>query len=102
MTVPLELDFKEATDTRYEQLHFRQAGLPGLKLPGCWLADFVKSLEMSPDDSKIFIYQDYFVINSKTESTVHKSSIATPILLIDAGQRAKLLAHIKSTFASLL
>lgn len=102
MTTPLEIDFKDATDTQYEQFHFRQAGLPGMKLPGCWLFDFVKCLEMSPDLGKICVYQDYWIENKKTGSEVRKSSIGTPLLSIDAGQRAKLIAHLKSTYAALL
>lgn len=102
MTTPLEIDFREASSTQYEQLHFRQEGLLGFKLPGCWLGDFVKCLEMPHDLGVIFIYQDYSLVNTKQGTIVYKSSITSPILSIDAGQRDKLLVHLKSAYAALL
>lgn len=102
MTTPLEIDFREAADTRYEQLHFKQAGMHGMKLPGCWLPEFVQALERAPDSYRICIYQDYWLEQKKSGSTFYKSSIDTPLLSIDAGQRDKLLAHLKATYAALL
>ena len=102
MTTPLEIDFREATDTRYEQLHFRQEGLKGFKLPGCWLYDFVKCLEMPRNIGKIVIYQDYWLEATKKDTTIHKSSIDLPILSIDVGQHDRLLTHLKQTYPTLL
>lgn len=102
MGLKLELDFRAATDSRYEQLIFRQEGLHGFKLPGCWLPEFVKALEMPLDLGKICIYQDYWLENTRNGTTVHKSSIDAPLLSIDVGQRDKLIAHLKSAYAALL
>lgn len=102
MTVPLEIDFREATDRRYEQLHFKQAGLKGFKLPGCWLYDFVRALEMPRNIGKICICQDYWLEMTNTTTSIHKSSIDLPLMSIDLGQHDRLLTHLKSTYATLL
>jgi hypothetical protein len=41
----IEIDFIDVTDDDWEQFVFRQEGSPGLKLPGCWLKEFVDALE---------------------------------------------------------
>jgi len=101
MGTPLEIECKGEDDDLFIRFHFKQAGMPGMRLPGCWLREFVECLAITPDSSKICIYQDYHVVNTPRGSTLHKSSIETPLLSIDKEQRAKLIVHLKSTYAAL-
>lgn len=98
----LEIDVKSEDDEMFVRFHFRQEGMPGMRLLGCWLREFVEALEKPFNPERVCVYQDYHVVNTKLKTEVFKSSIETPLLSIDAGQRAKLIAHLKSTYAALL
>lgn len=98
----LEIDFIEATSTRYEQIHFKQAGLVGLKLRGCWLPEFLVALEQTDNTEPSCMFQDYWVLRNKAGAVVRKTSIASPLLSLDAGQCDRLVAHLKSTYPHLL
>lgn len=98
----LEIDFIEATDKVYEHFLFRQEGMTGMKLPGAWLPEFIEALERPNDPEKFCIYQNYFVLNSKSGSTISISTKAAPLLQLSSEQRAKLIAHLRSTYAALI
>lgn len=98
----LTIDFVEATDAVYEYFLFRQEGMPGMKLHGCWLPEFVEALERPNDTEKFCIYNNYFMLNTKNGSTISISTKQAPLLQLSAEQRAKLIAHLRSTYAALI
>lgn len=98
----LEIDFVEATDKVYEHFFFRQEGMTGMKLHGCWLPEFVEGLERANDSEKFCMFQNYFVLNNKNGSTISISSKPAPLLQLSSEQRAKLIAHLRSTYADLI
>lgn len=98
----LEIDFVDATDHTYEHLIFRQEGMPGLRLSGCWLPEFVEGLEKANDPEAHCMFQNYFVLNNKLGSTVSISSRASPLLQLSPDQRDKLIVHLRASYAALI
>lgn len=98
----LEIDFVDATDKVWEHFILRQEGMTGMKLPACWLPEFIEALERHNDPEKFCIFDNYFVLNSKNESTISISTKAAPLLQLSSEQRAKLIAHLRSTYAALI
>lgn len=98
----LEIDFHEATDDEWEYFLFRQAGHLGYKLPGCWLPEFVEALEAPDRLERYVMYNTFGVVKHKGTATVSCSSKKAPLLQLDAGQCAKLVVHLKTTYAALL
>jgi hypothetical protein len=98
----LEIDFVDVTDDVYEHFLFRQEGMKGMKLPGAWLPEFVEALERPNDPERFCFFQNYFVLNNKNGSTISISTKSEPLLQLSAEQRAKLIAHLRSTYAALI
>ena len=98
----LEIDFVDATDTTWEHFVLRQEGMRGMKLPGCWLPEFVEALERPNDSERFCIFNNYFVLNTKAGSTISISTRDAPLLQLSTEQRAKLIAHLRSTHAALI
>lgn len=98
----LEIDFVDSTDRTYEHLIFRQEGMRGMKLPCCWLPEFIEGLERPNDPEAFCIYHKYFVLNSKHTSKISVYANDEPLLQLSSDQRAKLIAHLKSTYAELI
>lgn len=98
----LEIDFVDATDVSWEHFLFRQEGMSGMKLPGCWLPEFVEALESQHNTERFCIFNNYFVLNTPAGSTISISTSESPLLQLSAEQRAKLIAHLRSTYAALI
>lgn len=98
----IEVEFSEATDTRYEQFFFRQEGLPGLRLAGCWLPEFVAALKKPHSSEAFCLFQNYWCVNNRLGATFTISTSAVPLLRLDSTVRAKLIAHLTTDYAALL
>lgn len=98
----LEVIFRDETDDTWEHFLLKQEGMPGMKLPGCWLPEFVEALEMPNDSERLCMFENYFVLNTAHGSTISISTRSSPLLQLSTEQRAKLIAHLRSTYAALI
>jgi hypothetical protein len=94
----LHIDFFDDSDTRWAHIIFRQEGMRGYFLDLCWLPEFIAGLESPNNSARLCMYENYFVHNTKTSCTLSVSSREDPLLQLDAGQRDKLIAHLKQQY----
>jgi hypothetical protein len=98
----LEIDFHDDSDKLWAHIILRQEGMRGFVLPLTWLPEFLEGLE-SPNNSERFcVFRNYFVHNTKTSCTLSISSREDSLLHLDAGQRTKLISHLKEQYSSYL
>lgn len=97
----LEIDFVDSTDKHWEHFRFRQEGMRGLTLLGCWLPEFVESLE-NPSFEEFCVFNQYMVKHNKYSTVIREYASQTTLLQLSSEQRAKLIAHLRSTYASLI
>lgn len=95
----LEIDFLEETATSCAYLHFHQDGTPGLKLPLACLPELVEALERPGDSQVFYFWQTFGVRTTRSTCSVHKYAIDKPLLQLSNEQRAKLVAHLRATYA---
>lgn len=81
---------------------FRQEGMVGLRLPGCWLPEFVEALEKSNDSESFCVYKNIMCLNNRHGTTISVHARVVPLLQLSTEQRAKLIAHLRSTYAVLI
>ena len=98
----LELTFQETTDNQWERIFINQEGMVGLRLPTCWLHEFVEALEKANTSEKLYFWENYFVLNNKANIQVGISTKDAPLLQLDVGQCAKLIAHFRSAYPALV
>lgn len=98
----LAVDFVESTSDTWEHFKFKQEGMRGFTLPGAYLPEFVEALERPEDPEPFYMFFDYSVLNTKAGTTVCKSTKVVPLLQLSAEQRAKLVAHLRTTYAHLI
>jgi len=98
----LTIDFVDVTDDRWEHFVFGQEGSLGFVLPGAYLPEFIESLENTSNPNEMYFFQNYYVLNGKNNTTVGISTKDSPLLQLDAGQRAKLIAYLRTAYAALI
>ena len=102
LTSSIEVSLLDETDFVYAHIALVQAGLKGLKLPVCWLPEFVEALENTVITGKFCIFQNYFCCNSKKGTEISVYSSDAPLLQLNNEQRAKLISHLRSTYFMLI
>lgn len=95
----LEIDYVAETDSSWALLRFRQEGLRGFVLPMAYLPEFVEALEYGGSD-EFYFWMNYGVRHTATSTTLRVSTDDQPLLQIDRRQCAKLVAHLRQTYAS--
>lgn len=93
----LEIDYIAETDTSWAFLRFRQEGLKGFVLPMSHLAELLSALENKEDS---YFWMNYGIHHKGSTITLSISTSERPLLQIDKGQCAKLVAHLKREYAS--
>jgi hypothetical protein len=98
----LEIKFVETTDSVWEHLVFKQEGMAGFTLQGAYLPEFVEALENNKNKDTFYFWENYSITHtgSKTELRIYPKT--APLLVLDEGQRAKLIVHLKTEYASML
>jgi len=71
----------------------------GFKLYLTWLPEFLEGLESPNDPNGVCIFKNYHVRNTRTSCTLSISSLEDPLLHLDAGQKTKLIQHLKDQYA---
>lgn len=98
----LEIDFIDDTQDTWAHLIFRQEGMKGFRLPLSYLPEFVDALEKPRNSEPFYFLYNYSVHHSRSSCTLSVSTRPTPLLQIDAGQKTKLIAHLKERYAAWL
>ncbi len=98
----LEIDFVDDTADTWAHLIFRQEGMKGFRLPLSYLPEFVAALENTSNPDPFYFLYNYSVRHTRSSCTLSVSTRPTPLLQIDAGQKTKLVAHLKERYAAWL
>lgn len=98
----LTLEFFPDADDEWAHLIIKQEGMRGFKLPSAWFKDFVEALENTDKREALYFWCDYSVRHTRTSCTLCVSTISTPLLHLDAGQRSKLVEYLKTQHAEFL
>lgn len=101
-TGKLLIDFTDEDSTTHAYLTFKQEGRKGLKLPLAYLAEMLNSLETVDNSETSYFWKNYGVVVSRRVYSILISTQEVPLLQLTADQRAKLVVHLKSTYAAWL
>lgn len=93
----LEIDYIAETDNSWAFLRFRQEGLKGFVLPISYLPEMLLALENTADS---YFWMNYGVEHQGSTIALSISTSDRPLLQIDKGQCAKLVAHLRQEYAS--
>lgn len=98
----LDIQFFPDADHEWAHIIFKQEGMRGFKLPSAWFPDFVGALENTEEREPLYFWCNYYVRHGRTSCTLCVSTISTPLLHLDAGQRIKLIEYLKTQHAEFL
>ena len=93
----LKIDFVDDTEDVYAHFILRHEGMSHMRLPACYLREFIEALE-TPTNEVNYFWESYYVQLTKGKVIVSKYANPSPLLQLDSGMCAKLISYFKEKY----